>query len=126
MRYQPVGLTKDKRINAAFYGVAPSQVDGSVWGSVLGFPGAIVRLSPGENPPETALAEIYGTPLLGYSPCGTDVDHHGVSSGHVWRAGMLPASTGASAKGPSTGRPPRASTVKAGRCIRSPDRNSRT
>ena len=49
--------TKDKRINAGFYAVAPAP-DGSIWGSSLGFPGAVVRLSPGANPPETALAEV--------------------------------------------------------------------
>src|SRR5262249_32289990 len=38
---QSVDPTKDKRINAAFYGVVPSPVDGSVWGTVLGFPGAV-------------------------------------------------------------------------------------
>jgi hypothetical protein len=85
---QPVDPTKDKRINAAFYGVAPSPVDGSVWGSVLGFPGAIVRLKPGENPPATALAEIYEPPAPGYSPRGMDIDGNGVvwaplASGHL-------------------------------------------
>ena len=85
---QPVDPTKDKRINAAFYGVAPSPVDGSVWGSVLGFPGAIVRLNPGENPPATALAEIYEPPMPGYSPRGMDIDGNGVvwaplASGHL-------------------------------------------
>ena len=33
---QPLDPTKDKRVNAPFYGVAPSPVDGSIWGSVLG------------------------------------------------------------------------------------------
>jgi hypothetical protein len=85
---QPVDPTKDKRIAAAFYGVAPSPVDGAVWGSVLGFPGAIVRLNPGDNPPATALAEIYEPPLPGYSPRGMDIDRHGVvwaplASGHL-------------------------------------------
>src|SRR5262252_1503556 len=85
---QPVDPTKDKRIAAAFYGVAPSPVDGSVWGSVLGFPGALVRLNPGENPPATALAEIYEPPMPGYSPRGMDIDRHGVvwaplASGHL-------------------------------------------
>jgi hypothetical protein len=84
---QAVDPAKDKRIAAAFYGVAPSPADGSVWGSVLGFPGAIVRLNPGENPPTTALAEIYEPPLPGYSPRGMDIDRHGVvwaplASGH--------------------------------------------
>jgi len=85
---QPIDPTKDKRINAAFYGVAPSPVDGSVWGSVLGFPGALVRLNPGENPPATALAEIFEPPMPGYSPRGMDIDGTGVvwaplASGHL-------------------------------------------
>ena len=38
--------------------------DGSMWGSVLGFPGAIIRLVPGPNPTETAIAERYELPWL--------------------------------------------------------------
>ncbi len=85
--------TKDHRINAGFYGVAVA-ADGNVWGSVLGMPGSIVRLSPGANPSETALAEVYELPwgneraaIQGYSPRGLDVDRNGVvwaplASGH--------------------------------------------
>jgi hypothetical protein len=85
---QPLDPAKDRRLAAAFYGLAPSPVDGSIWGSVLGFPGAIVRLSPGENPPATALAEIYEPPLPGYAPRGMDIDRSGVvwvslASGHL-------------------------------------------
>jgi hypothetical protein len=85
---QPVDPTKDKRISAAFYGVAPNPGDGTVWGSVLGFPGAIVRLNPGDNPPATALSEIYEPPFPGYSPRGMDIDRNGVvwaslASGHL-------------------------------------------
>ena len=58
---QPVDPTKDKRINSPFYAASPAP-DGSVWGSALGFPGAIMRLVPGSNPPETALTEIYELP----------------------------------------------------------------
>ena len=36
---QPVDPTKDKRVVAGFYGIAPSPADGTIWGSVLGFPG---------------------------------------------------------------------------------------
>ena len=85
---------KDTRLNAAFYalGIGP---DGTVWGSVLGFPGGLVRLTPGANPPETALAEYYEVPwnnpkakVWGYSPRGMDVDRNGVAwvvlgSGHL-------------------------------------------
>ena len=91
---QPVDPTKDKRYGAAFYSVAPAP-DGSVWGSVLGFPGAIVRINPGTNPPETTLAEVYEppfnndkAPIQGFSPRGGDVDRSGVfwsalASGHL-------------------------------------------
>jgi hypothetical protein len=84
---QPLDPTKDKRINGAFYSVAPAP-DGSVWGSILGYPGAVVRLVPGANPPETAIAEMYQPPLPGYSPRGADVDRNGVmwsalASGHM-------------------------------------------
>ncbi len=79
--------TKDTRLNAAFYAVAVAP-DGSVWGSVLGYPGGIVRLNPGANPPETSLAEYYEVPSQGYSPRGMDVDGNGVAwvalgSGHM-------------------------------------------
>jgi hypothetical protein len=92
---QPIDPTKDKEIHAPFYGVNPSPVDGSIWGSVLGFPGGLVRLSPGSNPPETTLAEFYEVPwnnpkapVQGFSPRGLDIDRNGVvwtvlASGHL-------------------------------------------
>ncbi len=85
---EPLDPSKDKRFGGAFYSVAPAP-DGSVWGSVLGFPGAAVRLNPGSNPPETALAEVYEppvddpkAPVQGFSPRGMDIDREGV----VWAA----------------------------------------
>src|SRR3979490_775266 len=47
---QPNDPTKDKRIKVGFYAVGPSPADGSVWGTTLGFPGALVRLNPGSDP----------------------------------------------------------------------------
>lgn len=84
---QPIDPAKDKRYGSGFYAVAPAP-DGSIWGSVLGFPGAVVRLNPGVHPPETALAEVYEPPMPGYSPRGGDVDRNGVywtalASGHL-------------------------------------------
>ena len=91
---EPADPAKDKRYGAAFYAVAPAP-DGSIWGSVLGFPGAVVRLVPGSNPPETTLAEVYEPPfandkamIQGFSPRGGDVDRNGVywsalASGHM-------------------------------------------
>ena len=87
---QPVDPTKDKRVVAAYYGVAVSPVDGSIWGSSQGFPSSVVRLNPGPNPSETALAEIYEVPLDAgaYGIRGMDIDRNGVvwsslSSGHL-------------------------------------------
>ena len=68
---------KDKRINAGFYAVMPSPVDGSIWGSLRGVPGAVVRIVPGSNPPETALAEVYNVPLPGFGVRGADIDKQG-------------------------------------------------
>jgi len=81
---QPFDPTKDKRINAAFYGVAVSPVDGSIWGTVLGFPGAGRSVKPWTKSPASALAEIYELPwnnpnalVHGFSPRGLDVDRNG-------------------------------------------------
>jgi hypothetical protein len=91
---EPLDPAKDKRIAAGFYSVAPAP-DGSVWGSSLGFPGGVIRLDPGTNPPETALAEWYEppwnnpkAPVQGFSPRGMDIDRNGVAwvalaSGHL-------------------------------------------
>jgi hypothetical protein len=89
---EPLDATRDRRFGGAFYSVAPAP-DGSVWGTALGYPGAVIRLSPGANPPETALAEVYEPPFTdpknpGYSPRGGDVDRNGVfwsalASGHM-------------------------------------------
>jgi len=85
---------RDTRLNAAFYGLAVAP-DGTVWGSVLGFPGGLVRLNPGPDPAHTALAEYYEVPwnnpkarVQGFSPRGMDVDGNGVAwvalgSGHL-------------------------------------------
>jgi hypothetical protein len=90
----PVDPTKDKRIGVGLYAVSPAP-DGSVWGSALSYPGAIIRVDPGANPPETALVEYYelplnaaGEPVEGFSPRGMDVDRNGVAwvalaSGHM-------------------------------------------
>ena len=91
----PIDPAKDKRILASLYGIAYSPVDGSIWGSVVAFPGAVVRIAPGQDPVNTALAEIYEvpfndprTPFSGYSPRGFDIDRDGVAwvplaSGHM-------------------------------------------
>ena len=85
---QPVDPTRDKLISASFYAVMPNPADGSIWGSQYGFPGAIVRIDPGPNPPMTSLAEIYNVPAPGFGSRGADIDRNGVvwvslGSGHI-------------------------------------------
>ena len=85
---QPADRTKDTRVAVNTYAVAVSPADGSVWGTVVGYRGAIVRVAPGSNPTETALTEIYEPPAPGFGPRGGDVDRNGVywvslASGHL-------------------------------------------
>jgi len=85
---QPVNAAKDKRINAGFYAVMPSPVDGSIWGSFRGATSGVVRIAPGNNPPQTAIAEVYNVPLPGFGVRGADIDKQGVAwvslaSGHI-------------------------------------------
>jgi len=70
------------------YAVAISPADGSVWGTVVGYRGAIVRVVPGADPTHTALTEIYEPPAPGFGPRGGDIDSNGVywvslASGHL-------------------------------------------
>jgi hypothetical protein len=85
---QPVDPTKDTRIPFGMYGIAWSPLDGSIWGSNLTHPGYIIRLAPGSNPPDTALAELYKIPLPGFGIRGMGIDRNGVvwmplDSGHI-------------------------------------------
>ncbi len=92
---EPLDPSRDMRIERGFYGVAPSPLDASIWGSTRGMPGGIVRVVPGDDPVHTALSEYYEVPwndadagVRGYSPRGMDVDSDGVvwtvlSSGHL-------------------------------------------
>jgi hypothetical protein len=80
---QPNDGTKDTRVPIGFYAISYDPSDGSLWGSRNAFPGQIIKVKPGANPPFTTLAEIYNMPLPGYGLRGTDVDRNGV----VWVAG---------------------------------------
>ena len=86
---EPMDPNLDTRLSASFYSIMPNPADGSVWGATsFNFPGAVIRLDPGTNPPETALAEVFNIPLPGFSSRGSDIDRNGVvwvslGSGHL-------------------------------------------
>jgi hypothetical protein len=86
---EPGDPEKDRRVTKGFYAVMPNPADNTVWGSnAFTFPGSITRLDPGENPPQTALVEVYEPPLPGFGVRGADIDKNGVvwaslGSGHL-------------------------------------------
>ena len=118
---QPLDPAKDKRVNAPFYGVAPSPVDDSIWGSVTGMPGLIVRLTLGSNPPSTALTEIYEVPFKDGKHQRRDMRRWTwtvTASWTVLSSGHLASFDRRKCKGPLNGTPWASSVRKAGRCIR--------
>ena len=83
----------DTRTVGFGYGIIASSIDDSVWITRTGpFPGRLVRLDRGDNPPETCIAEVYEPPSVenpdvdpartGFAPRGIDVDRNGV----IWTA----------------------------------------
>ena len=81
--------TLDRRISNGFYAVMPEPRGDAIWGSnAFRYPGSITRLLPGDNPPQTSLAEVYYPPLPGFGIRGADIDKNGVvwtslGSGHL-------------------------------------------
>jgi len=79
----------DRRVPNGFYAVMPEPQGDAVWGSnAFRYPGSITRLMPGDDPPQTSLAEVYIPPLPGFGVRGADIDKDGVvwtslGSGHL-------------------------------------------
>ena len=74
--------TLDSEVSYNLYSVIPSPVDSAVWGASESYPGHIVRVDPGANPPQTCMAEFYQVPDPGFDPRGIDIDSNGI----VWAA----------------------------------------
>lgn len=106
----PIDPTKDHRIHGVFYSVVENPVDHSIWGSVLSFPGALIRVDLGANPPATAVSEIYEppfnnpkAPVQGYTTRGIDVDRNGVIWTNLTGSGHLASFDRRKCKGPLNG-----------------------
>jgi hypothetical protein len=78
----PVDPKLDTEVRYNLYSIIPSPVDDSVWGATEQYPGFLVRLERGTNPPETCKAEAYKVPAPGFDPRGIDIDSRGL----VWTA----------------------------------------
>ena len=94
----PIDPARDTRLDGFAYGIIPNPVDGSIWftrGSMstpqTEFPGPVLRLELGDNPPETCKTEVFEPPFenvavdpsrWGYGPRGIDVDRDGL----IWTA----------------------------------------
>ena len=72
----------DTMVNFALYGDVPSPVDDSIWGVAERYPGYLVRVMRGNNPPMSCKTQVFKVPEPGYDPRGVDVDLNGV----VWTA----------------------------------------
>jgi hypothetical protein len=72
----------DTMVSYSMYSVIPSPVDDSVWGISETFPGVLVRLQRGDNPPSSCKTQIFKVPEPGLDPRGVDIDGNGV----VWTA----------------------------------------
>jgi hypothetical protein len=77
-----VDPSRDTEVRHNLYSVIPSPADDGVWGASEDYPGFIVRLDRGANPPETCITEVYRVPEGGLDPRGIDIDSNGV----VWTA----------------------------------------
>lgn len=73
---------RDTEVRHNLYSVIPSPVDDSVWGASEDYPGYIVRLDRGDNPPQTCMTEAYRVPDGAFDPRGIDIDSNGI----VWTA----------------------------------------
>jgi hypothetical protein len=106
----PVDPAKDRRVRAGFYSVIENPVDKSIWGSFSAFPGLLVRLDLGANPPATALTEIFEPPLnnpnapvQGYTTRGIDADRNGVIWTNLTGSSHLASFDRRKCKGPLNG-----------------------
>ena len=72
----------DTLVSYSMYSVIPSPVDDSVWGVSERYPGFLIRLQRGDNPPSSCKTQVFRIPEPGFDPRGVDIDSHGV----VWTA----------------------------------------
>lgn len=70
----------DTMVRYSLYSVIPSPVDTAVWGISETFPGYLIRMERGSDPPRSCKTLLFRVPSPGFDPRGVDVDLNGV----VW------------------------------------------
>jgi len=93
----------DAPVDGAPYGPMQSLLDGSIWGTVQVVPGRIIRLTLGDNPPETCVGEAFNVPEGGSFSRGVDVDSNGVVWTSLAGSGHLASFDRSKCTGPMTG-----------------------
>jgi streptogramin lyase len=78
----PLDAKLDTMVNYSMYAVIPSPVDDTIWGVSEQYPGYLVRLQRGNNPPSSCKTQLFKVPEPGFDPRGVDIDSNGV----VWTA----------------------------------------
>ena len=74
----PPDANLDTAVSFSMYSVIPSPINDVVWGANESYPGHLIRLSRGNNPPETCVTEVFQVPAPGLDPRGLDIDSNGV------------------------------------------------
>ncbi len=79
----PFDPALDTRVLVGAYGVIANPLDDAVWIVSDDFPGRMLRLERGDDPPASCVSELYTVPVeKGYRTRGLDVDRNGV----LWTA----------------------------------------
>ena len=119
--YPNIDPKLDTRVVVGAYGIIVSPVDGSIWGANATYPGRVLRLDVGKNPPQSCIAEVYAVPSpewgatgpndeRGAKPRGIDIDRNGViwtalsASGHLASFDRRKCKTPATAANAHTGQ----------------------
>ena len=90
----PSGYTLDTEVDFNLYSAVPSPVDDSIWGVSERFPGYLVRVDRGTNPPESCRAEVFRVPEPGFDPRGDPGDRtHGIGCPAITNVRAPPSST---------------------------------
>ena len=123
----------DRRVPGNPYSVQPSPSDGSVWVAYASYPGKIVRMDRGNNPPATCKFEVYEPPYDNPARPGEGLTGRVALTSirtelcgqRSQAAANSPASIGQSAKSALVLRVQDSNAPRDGRCIQFPVRISK-